>query len=220
MANLTNIQYLEDLMRRCEEQGRYEEARTTAHQLSIARRFEHEATRTYVHNINLSVEVPLETTPKRSTGMNYSTVVFLVSPSVRAVSVSYETKEEKTSGRQFYTFKTFDASIKKDDLVIVPTDTRHKFTVVKVEEVDIDIDLDDATTQFKWIAGKVDLSGYADTLAQEAAAVEKIKSAEKRKKREDLKKSLLDNLGADESTLLIGVVDPAAETAPPSKPAL
>lgn len=72
--------------------------------------------------------------------MNYSTAVMLFNPEIRAISVSYE-KDEKGAGKKpFYTYKTLDKTIEKGDLVVVPTDTRHEFTVVRVEEVDVEVD--------------------------------------------------------------------------------
>ena len=129
--------------------------------------------------------------------MNYSTAVFLVNDKVRAIAVTYEADGYDADGRPTtikaaarYTFKTFDQSIKKGDLVIVPTNTRHKFTICKVVEADLEIDFD-ADTELKWIAGVFEQDGYQRTLEQEAVMLEAIKSAEKNRKREELRKSLM-----------------------------
>jgi predicted Mrr-cat superfamily restriction endonuclease len=128
--------------------------------------------------------------------MNYSTAVFLVNDKVRAIAVTYEADGYDADGRPTskvaarYTFKTFDQSIKKGDLVIVPTNTRHKFTICKVVEVDLEIDFD-ADAELKWIAGVFEQDGYQRTLEQEAVMLEAIKSAEKNRKREELRKSLM-----------------------------
>lgn len=120
--------------------------------------------------------------------MNYSTAVFLINKHVRAILATYEV--EDNAKRTL--FKTLDDSIKVGDFVIVPTDTRHKMTVVKVTDVDVDVDFDSATP-VNWVIGKVDRAAHEQTLAQEGAAIQAIKGAELRKKREDLRDSMLKN---------------------------
>lgn len=128
--------------------------------------------------------------------MNYQTAVFLINDQVRAISATYES--EANAKREI--FKTFDKTIKVDDMVIVPTDTRHKMTVCKVVEVDVDFDMD-TTSTVRWIIGRVDMEGFKKTLEQEAVAIEAIKSAELRKKREDLRKNLLADHAASLASL-------------------
>lgn len=115
--------------------------------------------------------------------MNYSTAVFLINNKVRAVEASYE------DGQKHKIFKTFDMSIQVGDLVVVPTDTRHKRTVVKVTRLDANVDFD-GQEHVHWIVSKIDETNYKDTTAQESQAIESIKSAEIRKKREDLANAL------------------------------
>jgi hypothetical protein len=117
--------------------------------------------------------------------MNYTTAVFLINDDVRAIACTYE--EGDKAARSI--FKTFDKTIRKDDLVIIPTDTRHKMTVVKVVETDVDIDLDSAVP-VAWIIGKVDAEAYKSTLALEEEAVETIKAAEKKKKRDEMRSAV------------------------------
>lgn len=139
--------------------------------------------------------------------MNYTKAVFLINKKVRAIQTRYETPEEVAGGKrngqsvfggsfnEFRTFKTLDATIKKDDLVVVPTEIRYKMTVVKVVEVDVDIDFD-STENVDWIIDKVDSTGYEKLLTDEDQAVRVIKSAEKRKKQEDLREALFkDSMG-------------------------
>lgn len=118
--------------------------------------------------------------------MNYTTAIFLINKNVRAMMCNYEPDAE----HKVTMFKTLDPDIKKDDLVIVPTKTRHGFTVSKVVEVDIDPDFDSATPA-QWIVCKVDQAAYAVTLAQEESAITIIKSAERNKKRNELASALL-----------------------------
>jgi len=125
--------------------------------------------------------------------MNQSTVIFLINKRARAIMATYEA--ETNAKRSL--FKTLDESIAVDDLVIVQTDTRHKMTVCKVVEVDVDFDLDDATLQVNWIIGKVDKTAYEQLLAQEATAIRTVKSAELRQKREKLRDAMFaDHLDA------------------------
>ena len=118
--------------------------------------------------------------------MNYTTAVFLINKNVRAVEGTYESGD--TAKRE--TFKTLDPTIKSGDLVVVPTDTRHKMTVVKVVAIDVDVDFE-SSAPVRWIVSKVDVHEHEVRLAQEGDAISAIKSAELRKKREDLRDSLL-----------------------------
>ena len=113
--------------------------------------------------------------------MNHSLAVFLISASVRAVLATYEAGDDAPRTM----FKTFNDDIKVDDYVIVPTTTRHKMTVVKVVEVDVEPDFD-SHHDFDWIVGVVDRASFEEIELQEAAAIEKVKSAERRKKRDEL----------------------------------
>jgi hypothetical protein len=118
--------------------------------------------------------------------MNYSTAVFLINKHVRAVKATYEAGD--SAGREI--FKTLDTAVKVGDLVVVPTNTRHKMTVVKVVETDVDVDFDSAAPML-WIVSRIDTRNHEICLSQEGDAVAAIKSAELRKKREDLRDSLL-----------------------------
>lgn len=121
--------------------------------------------------------------------MNYSTAVFLINDDARAIACSYEPAPH--NGKPVTTiFKTFDPDIKVGDYVVVPTDTRHHLTVIKVEETDVDVDFDSAA-RVNWIVGRVDKADYDDIMRKEDAAIAAIKSAEKRKKREELRAALI-----------------------------
>lgn len=134
--------------------------------------------------------------------MNYTTAIFLVNRDVRAVLVTYEADEvgkPPTAPREL--FKTFDQSIAVDDLVVVPTATRHLMTVVKVVEVDVEVDFD-SNKEAKWIICKTDSDGYNHVLKLEASAVQAIKSAEVRKRREELADKLLADMDPDAAARL------------------
>lgn len=119
--------------------------------------------------------------------MNYSTAVFLINKNLRAVQAIYEPEGGKPS-----IFKTFDKTVKVDDLVIVPTGTRVKMTVCKITAVDVPVDFD-SVADVKWIVGKVDSRDYEKTLVEEAAAIDAIKSAEFNKRRKEMCAALLDD---------------------------
>lgn len=127
----------------------------------------------------------------KDTDMNYSTAVFLINKdTARAINVTYEEDSPSGAKQQRYTFKTLDQSIVAGDLVVIPTDTRHKMTVVKVDAVDVDVDFDSAV-QLKWIIDKVDCTEHERVLKMEGDAIAKIKSAEIRRKREELADKLM-----------------------------
>ena len=119
--------------------------------------------------------------------MNYSTAVFLINKHVRAIIGTYEA----TDNAPRTIFKTLDDGIAVGDFVVVPTDTRHKMTIVKVVETDVDPDFE-SSTQVQWIVGKVDRADFELHLREEAQAITAIKAAELKKKRADLAKSMFD----------------------------
>lgn len=124
--------------------------------------------------------------------MNYSTAIFLINKAVRAVKVSYD-QDAITPGNpagKLQLFKTFDTSLAKGDFVTVPTDTRWNMTVCRVEEVDVEVDLE-SSAQVGWLIGRVDRGNYDAVVAEEEAGITAIKSAEKRRKQEELINSLI-----------------------------
>ena len=139
--------------------------------------------------------------------MNYSTAVFLINKNARAVRAIYEVDAPSNLAKRAM-FKTFDQSVAVDDLVIVPTDTRHRFTVVKVVETDVDLDFD-TTENIQWIVGRLDLANHTTRLQQEQAAIAAIKSAELKKKRDELSKAMFADYSDGLKALPIAQSDPA-----------
>ena len=121
--------------------------------------------------------------------MNYSTAVFLINAEVRAILGTYEVDDENKKAPRTL-FKTLDKTVRVGDFVIVPTETRHKMTVCKVVETDVDVDFDSVAC-INWLIGKIDRALYELTLSQEADAIAVIKSAEKTKKRNELRDAML-----------------------------
>lgn len=120
--------------------------------------------------------------------MNLSTAIFLVNKAVRPVRVVYDPDNFKNNNPNKL-FKTLDESLVKDDFVIVPTNTRHGFTVAKVEEVGFRVDFH-STEQFAWIAGKLDKAAYDNIIEQEKVVVDRIGNAEENRIRAELAKSM------------------------------
>lgn len=134
--------------------------------------------------------------------MNYSTAIFLISDECRAVMAIYEADELSGKKAARTMFKTLDPDVKVGDLVIVPTDTRHGMTVVKVTDVDVEPDLQ-TSADIKWVVDKIDADNFDNLKAQEDAAIASIKSAEKRKQREELRKALIADAADDLKALPI-----------------
>lgn len=139
--------------------------------------------------------------------MNYSTAIFLINKGARAIKATYEADEKAT--REL--FKTLDPTIKEGDLVVVETNTRHNMTVCKVVEVDVDFDIE-SSTPVRWIISKVDQAAYDSLKVHEDNAIKAIKSAELRRKREELAKSLLADNSSPEIQAL-AVIDAKPEVA-------
>lgn len=118
--------------------------------------------------------------------MNYTTAIFLINRNVRAVAAIYEAGD--TAPRTL--FKTLRADLQLGDLCVVPTNTRHNFTVVKLVDLDVDVDFD-SQVPMAWIVAKIDQTEHDKIVGQEQTAVAAIKSAEMRKKRDLLRESLL-----------------------------
>lgn len=144
-----------------------------------------------LYDPELNVKPQDVTSTVKETKMNYSTAVFLIPDiKVRAIRCAYELDEKGNaiSGKT-YTFKTFDESIQKDDIVVVPTGTRVLFTCVKVIEEDLEFDVSTGV-ELKWIVAKVDEAGYKKILGQEEQLIKTLRAGEKEKKRKEIAESL------------------------------
>jgi len=145
--------------------------------------------------------------------MNPSLIVFLINKDVRCVGVSYEPDgATPPGGKQIRLFKTMDAAMRPNDLVVMPTDTRWGMTVGRVETVDVDVDFD-ASTKMEWLVQAVDKTTFDKMLAVEETAIQTVRKAEIRRKREELARDLL----ADNPDLqaLGEAVGPALSPPPP-----
>lgn len=133
----------------------------------------------------------------------------LFNDDVRFVRATYE------PGKPPELFKTFDGTIQIDDLVTVLTETRHNMTIVRILEIDVDIDFENHELAH-WIVSKVETGPYLTLMDRERHALSQIRSAELRKKREDLRAALFKNQNELMKTLDIAKID---ETLPaPQQP--
>ena len=122
---------------------------------------------------------------------NYSTAVFLINKNVRAVLGIYEAREELGRPPVKRTmFKTLDDTIKVGCYVLVPTNTRHRMSVNLIVETDVEVDLE-SSESMAWVIGVVDRSEYERVTKMEEGAIAQIKSAEKRRKQDELRAALL-----------------------------
>lgn len=134
---------------------------------------------------------------QRINSMNSSLLVFLPEDSkARFLKGVYEPNkgesarpEAKADQVTAYGFKTYDQTIKKGDIVVVPTDTRFGFTTFKIVDDECEPDFD-SSVEYKWIAGTVDLAGYKAILETEAKAIKLMNEAEKLAKRREVRKKM------------------------------
>lgn len=123
--------------------------------------------------------------------MNYSTAVFVINRSARMVVCEYDPDNMRDKR---VNYKTLDSSISKGDLVVVATETRHKFTIVKVVDVDIPVDFDQPG-EVRWVVGKVDTSHYAKLLEDEGEAIKTLQRLEQKRRAEEMRNLLIGGAG-------------------------
>jgi len=119
--------------------------------------------------------------------VNYTRAIFLISDDVRAVLATYECGDNAARTM----FKTLDTEIKTDDYVVVPTNTRHEMTVVKVVAVDVEPDLE-AGADLQWVIGVVNRVNFQQITNQENDAINKIKVAELKRKKRELRATMME----------------------------
>lgn len=146
--------------------------------------------------------INMQPEPLKEGQMNYTKAILIVDDNVKVVKVNYDSNNNDKY------FKTLLMDLAKDDLVVIPTATRHNMTVGKIVETDCLINLDD-NDQISWVIQKVDKDSYENTLKQENVAIEQIKSAELRKKKSDL----LDAIKVDQAVIAKMLPPPPAPTA-------
>lgn len=128
--------------------------------------------------------------------MRNSMIVFLINDSVRGVMGQYE------EGGKKELFKTLDPDLAVDDFAVVESTTRHGMTVVKICEVDVDVDIEDAIDP-KWVVQRIDSESFASIIEQEKAAITAVQTAERKRKREELKAQMFKDHEESLKTLAI-----------------
>lgn len=119
--------------------------------------------------------------------MDNSKIVFLVNDAARAVRAQYE--DGTAQAVKSHTFKTLDATLKVGDFAVVQSGTRWGYTVVKITEINVDVDFD-SNIELKWLVAKVDLAAFERIVEMENAAIAVVQSAELRRKKAELRKTL------------------------------
>jgi hypothetical protein len=134
--------------------------------------------------------------------MNNSTIVFLINDHARAFKAIYEEGGTKT------VFKTMDQTIAVDDMVVVQSTTRHEMTVVKVTDVDVEVNFD-SSSEVKWAVQKIELTPFETILAQEQEAIEAVQAAERRRKKAELRETMFKD--HEESIAALSIADRSDE---------
>lgn len=136
--------------------------------------------------------------------MDNSKIVFLINDQVRAVRAIYEEASNKT--QPVHVFKTLDQTLAVDDLAVVESATRHGFTIVKLIEVDVDLNFDDPA-ETKWVVAGVRMEDFAAIKKQEAAAISAVQQAELRRKKAELRATMFKD--HEESIAQLALATPA-----------
>ena len=146
--------------------------------------------------------------------MHDSNRIFLASDTVRAVKGIFEVdvNNQPTAKREY--FKTFNTELKVGDLVNVETSTRHGVSVIKIAEIDVDIDVE-SNEPTRWILGKVETTEYEKFRTMEGDMVSEMKKAELKAKRDDMREKVMGrhaDILANSAIALVGHEKPAEPT--------
>lgn len=144
--------------------------------------------------------------------MNPTLSSFLVEDKCRAIRIEYDPDWKGNNTAICRLYKTLDPNVKVDDLVVVPTGTRHGFTVVKVVEVDFTINYT-GNEEYRWIVGPVDKAAYDALLDADKSVMVKVGKIQENK----MKRELMEAMGlttVDTAALSYSGVPVAAATQP------
>jgi len=109
------------------------------------------------------------------------------------------------TGTKEYTYKTV-LPLEEGDFVVVST-PNNQFQVVQVREVldPLEVALDPNVT-YKWVVAKVDMTHYDECVEMEKELSAKLRKAEVRKRRQELKADVMEHLTDDERSEAIKLV--------------
>jgi len=149
--------------------------------------------------------------------MNLSASVMLVEDSIRPARVEYDPDTARNNNPSKF-FKCLDASVKKDDLVIVTTSTRHGMTVAKVVAIgydDVPVDFE-SSEPWGWIVGPVPSAQHDAILRTEKSIIGRVSQANANKMKSELKAAMgLGNVSFSDLDIIKASALPSPE-APPS----
>lgn len=141
--------------------------------------------------------------------MNPHTALFLIRKDCRAMLCAYEAEVDGKlpQGEKPRMFKTLDPDIKKGDLVLCETETRHKLCVFKVHEVDVDVDFRDGAyhAPIPWIVDKVNGNTLAGLKAAESEIMSRIRQKDKERLRAEMAATMAKDYGDAFSDLPIAI---------------
>ena len=124
--------------------------------------------------------------------------IFVTNENVKGLLAIYDFEpadKPNTAKRTF--FKTLDDTIAVGDYLVVPSGTRHRMTTVKVVEIDVECDLADQTP-VEWVIGRIDRRAYETLITREGEMLNVIRSAEKKKMRDELKAAVFADVPEDQ----------------------
>lgn len=114
-----------------------------------------------------------------------------------AVACSYESAQPagKAFANERTIFKTAIKDLAVGDLVVVETGTRHLMTVVRVEELNIQVDFE-SPTPLAWVVDKIDRTKHDRLVAAEKQTIAAIHASTIRKKREEIAEAVAKDVDA------------------------
>lgn len=134
--------------------------------------------------------------------MNKSTVLFLVNDSLKAVEVAYD-----ESGQNKKTIKkTFRDDLKVGDYVLAETNTRWNAAVCKITRINVQIDFESAEP-VGWVFATVDMNQLDSLRKLEEEALLIIEEADRRKRKAEMRKTVMENCGNELAALTGKLLD-------------
>lgn len=155
--------------------------------------------------------------------MNPTASVMLVEDTIRPCKVEYDPDNQWNNKGAQHTqfFKCLDPTMKKGDLVIVSTTTRHGMTVAKITDIgaaDVPVDFSNAAINWGWVIGPIPTEQYKTILETEKAIVGKVQEGYTNKLKAELKEAMGIDKVSFAGLSLTGPKAPAVDPQPAPKP--